>query len=124
EVCSAAFYLDNDPGVIISACLFADGASASIWTGRANDAVTPWKAHGFKSLHVPENRELLRFENRLGKLRNRLHRTVPEHAATAVDHLYHSNGAAESKPYMIAHSGGRDVIQAVKSRFPEQLLAE
>ena len=29
EVCSAAFYLDNDPGVIISACLFGDGAAAT-----------------------------------------------------------------------------------------------
>src|SRR5206468_10787001 len=26
EICSAAFYLDDDPGVLISACLFADGA--------------------------------------------------------------------------------------------------
>ena len=26
EVCSAAMYLDNDPGVLISACLFGDGA--------------------------------------------------------------------------------------------------
>ena len=31
EICSAAFYLDDDPGVIISACLFSDGAAASIW---------------------------------------------------------------------------------------------
>ena len=26
EVCSAAFYLDDDPGVLVSACLFGDGA--------------------------------------------------------------------------------------------------
>src|ERR1039458_2344046 len=26
EVCSAAFYLDDDPGVLMSACLFGDGA--------------------------------------------------------------------------------------------------
>src|SRR6185503_8381177 len=30
EVCSAAFFLDNDPGVLISACLFGDGAGAAI----------------------------------------------------------------------------------------------
>src|SRR5213075_2477850 len=30
EVCSAAFFLDNDPGVLISACLFGDGARAAI----------------------------------------------------------------------------------------------
>src|SRR5664279_227043 len=31
EICSAALYLDDDPGVIISACLFSDGAAATIW---------------------------------------------------------------------------------------------
>src|SRR5271154_2053075 len=30
EICSAAFYLDDDAGVLISACLFADGAGAAI----------------------------------------------------------------------------------------------
>jgi alkylresorcinol/alkylpyrone synthase len=30
EVCSAAMYVDNDPGVLISACLFGDGAGAAV----------------------------------------------------------------------------------------------
>jgi len=30
EVCSAAFYLDNDLGVLVSACLFGDGAGAAV----------------------------------------------------------------------------------------------
>src|SRR5690606_23009517 len=30
EVSSAAMYLDNDPGVVVSACLFGDGAGAAI----------------------------------------------------------------------------------------------
>ena len=30
EVCSAAMYLDDDPGVLISACLFGDGAGAAV----------------------------------------------------------------------------------------------
>src|SRR5471032_2877334 len=34
EICSAAFYLDDDPGVLISACLFGDGAAATIWRGQ------------------------------------------------------------------------------------------
>ena len=32
EICSAAFYLDDDAGVLISLCLFGDGASAAIWS--------------------------------------------------------------------------------------------
>src|SRR6185437_4170989 len=30
EVCSAAMYLDDDIGVLISACLFGDGAGAAV----------------------------------------------------------------------------------------------
>ncbi len=30
EISSAAMYLDNDPGVLISACLFGDGAGAAV----------------------------------------------------------------------------------------------
>ena len=30
EACSAAVYLDDDPGVLISACLFGDGAAAVV----------------------------------------------------------------------------------------------
>ena len=30
EICSAAFFLDDDPGVLISACLFGDGAGAAV----------------------------------------------------------------------------------------------
>src|ERR1039457_4674073 len=33
EVCSAAFYLDDDSGVLMSACLFGDGAAAAVWRG-------------------------------------------------------------------------------------------
>src|SRR6516162_10079887 len=36
EVCSAAFYLDDDVGVLISACLFGDGAGAAVLSKNAN----------------------------------------------------------------------------------------
>src|SRR6267378_2876178 len=45
EVCSAAFYLDNDPGVLISACLFGDGAGAAVLAGKpqTNRRRVEWK---------------------------------------------------------------------------------
>src|SRR5205085_9617680 len=36
EICSAAFYLDDDPGVLISACLFGDGAGAAVLSNEPN----------------------------------------------------------------------------------------
>lgn len=110
EVCSAAFYLDDDPGVIISACLFSDGAAATIWRGKpGRDRM---RAFGFDTAHIPENRDKLRFEQRDGKLRNLLHRSVPELAAAAVDRLWQQRG---ERPVgrVVSHGGGRDVIEAL-----------
>jgi alkylresorcinol/alkylpyrone synthase len=110
EVCSAAFYLDDDPGVIISACLFGDGAAASIWRGQP--AALPLRAFDFNTAHIPENRDKLRFEQRNGKLRNLLHRSVPELAANAVDRLWRERGERKVAR-VVAHTGGRDVLEAI-----------
>lgn len=110
EICSAAFYLDDDPGVLISLCLFGDGAAATVWSG-GEAAPDDLRCDGFDTLHLPEKRDLLRFENAGGKLRNRLHRSVPEHAAAAVKTLFDRNGQPDAA--VIAHAGGRDVIDEV-----------
>lgn len=110
EICSAAFYLDDDPGVLISACLFSDGAAATIWKGTPGP--TGLHCFGFDTHHLPAERDKLRFEQRDGKLRNLLDRTVPELAASAVDHLWRRRG---DRPVaqVVAHPGGRDVIEAL-----------
>lgn len=138
EICSAAFYVDDDPGVLISLCLFGDGASASIWSGQTG--ATGLQASHFDTIHIPEDRELLRFENRGGKLRNKLHRTVPEKAASAVSQLYQrrytnqpvispvmigsSLACDEGVDYVLSHGGGRDVLEAIAPCLPGQPLTE
>jgi alkylresorcinol/alkylpyrone synthase len=111
EVCSAAFYLDDDPGVLISACLFGDGAAASIWRGTP-PAGQPLRAFEFNTAHIPENRDKLRFEQRNGKLRNLLHRSVPELAAAAVDRLWKER-SERPVARVVTHTGGRDVLEAL-----------
>ena len=121
EVSSAAFYINDEPGVLISLCLFGDGAAAAILTGKNNyDDCRSF--HGFDTLHVPVEREKIRFVNSAGKLKNQLHRSVPELAANAVSTLY---ARLEKKPdQIIAHSGGRDVIEAIESALPPYQLTE
>ena len=120
EICSAAFYLDNDAGVIVSACLFGDGASAALW--RSTDTGGQWRASNFRSLHRPEEREKIRFVNAGGRLKNQLHRAVPQVAAESVEVLF---SFCSGKPdQIIAHAGGRDVIEAVEQRLPGYQLAE
>lgn len=112
EVCSAAFYLDDDPGVLISACLFSDGAAATLWRGTPPADAPPLRAFGFDTVHRPADRDKLRFEQRDGKLRNLLHRSVPELAAEAVAHLWAGRGG-RPVARVVAHSGGRDVLAAL-----------
>lgn len=116
EICSAAFYLDDDPGVIVSACIFADGAAATLW--RSAPGARALHCGSFQVLHRPEARDRLRFEQRDGKLRNLLHASVPEVAAEAVATL---RGQAEASGgpvgRLVLHPGGRDVLDALDKRL-------
>jgi len=114
ELSSAAFYLDDDPGVIISACLFSDGAAATLW--RSLPGPTGLRALDFQSLHLPAERDKLRFEQRNGRLRNLLDPGVPALAASAVARLWAARGERPVSQ-VIAHPGGRDVLEALAPVF-------
>ena len=119
EVCSAAFHLDDDVGVLISACLFGDGASAQVWSGSGGK----FKIGNFESLHMPKNRGKLRFVNYKGRLKNRLSKSVPSIVVDAVSHL--SSSQKLSKEMVpVLHAGGRDILDALIPVFPEHPLCE
>jgi alkylresorcinol/alkylpyrone synthase len=120
EICSAAFYLNDDAGVLVSACIFGDGASAALWRGR--DGGGQWKADRFQSLHKPDEREKIRFVNAGGKLKNQLHRAVPQVAAGAVGQLFENRSADPDQ--IISHTGGRDVIDEIERHLPQYRLTE
>lgn len=116
EICSAAFYLDDDPGVIVSACIFADGAAAALWRGTPGGVGL--QVGDFTTLHRPDARDRLRFEQRGGKLRNLLDPAVPRIAAEAVSGLRSGRIPAARA---IVHPGGREVIAAVEGVLGEKL---
>ncbi|MDX6767366.1 MAG: 3-oxoacyl-[acyl-carrier-protein] synthase III C-terminal domain-containing protein [Candidatus Methylacidiphilales bacterium] len=122
EVCSAAFFLDDDPGVLISACLFGDGAAAAIWTGKPATN-SPVCCDHFQTLHLPGEREKLRFDNAGGKLRNLLDRSVPGLAADSVAQLYHQRPMANGDTVLV-HTGGKKVLEAIRKVLPDHPLAE
>ena len=121
EVCSAAFYLDDDAGVLISACLFADGAGAMVLSSQANGGRrVKWTSSG--SLIKPADRNALRFEQKSGMLRNILTPQVPSLAAQSVGTVFDDTLArAGVKRHQISgwilHPGGRDVLLALRERF-------
>lgn len=118
EISSAAFYLNDEPGVLISLCLFGDGAAAAIWKGENQGG--QFRFQNFRTIHKPEHREKIRFVNAGGRLKNQLHREVPELAASAVAELFEMRSATPGR--LIAHTGGRDVIEAIERVIPSQKL--
>jgi alkylresorcinol/alkylpyrone synthase len=120
EICSAALYFDDDPGVLISACLFGDGAGAAVLSAQAGGSENPrieWKASG--SLLQPGDRDLLRFEQKAGLLRNILTPSVPALAGSAAKRVCDSVLAGAGVPRSdvrgwVLHPGGRDVLVALR----------
>ncbi len=122
EVCSAAMYLDDDPGVLISACLFGDAAGAMLVSDRPDPRkrLIEWRACG--SLLEPAQRDLLRFEQRGGMLRNILTKPVPQlaaqHAETVLGQvLARVELAKEQIKTWIWHTAGRDVLMALQKQM-------
>lgn len=120
EISSAAFYVDDDPGVLISLCLFGDGAAACLW--HSENGGDQFRFSNFRTLHKPQHREKIRFVNANGKLKNQLHRSVPSLAAEAVRELYELRSRDPDK--VIAHTGGRNVVEALEATLPGFQLTE
>ena len=119
EVCSAALYIDDDPGVLVSACLFGDGAGAALvskkWSGEGRRA--EWREA--VSLTDPAEREALRMETRNGLLRNILSREVPQLAAeranAVLEKLLFKHGLERKDvAAWIWHAGGRTVLERLR----------
>ena len=122
EVCSAAFYLDNDPGVLISACLFGDGAGAAVLSNEPlpDRRRVKWKCAA--SRLVTAKRDMLRFSHKNGMLRNILLPEVPQVASEAARKLFSESLVAagverEQITGWILHTGGRDVIRALRDQL-------
>ncbi len=127
EVSSAAMYLDNDPGVLISACLFGDGAGAAVLSRHPSPGPGPGPGPGSRriawmdstSLTVPAQRKALMFELRDGMLRNILSRAVSALAARYAQQVLETVlgraglGVADISAW-IMHAGGRDVLRELE----------
>ena len=122
EVCSAAMYLDDDPGVLISACLFGDGAAAAVLRSQPHETTRRVQWRGADTILSPADRHHLRFEQRGGMLRNILARCVPSMAGEFSERLFKKmlgkSGIAKSEiTGWILHAAGRDVLATLRERL-------
>jgi alkylresorcinol/alkylpyrone synthase len=122
EVSSAAMYLDNDAGVLVSACLFGDGAGAAVLSQQSRPPLRSIEWLDSASFINPAQRQALMFEQRQGLLRNVLTRAVPQLAASAAKQVFDSVlapaglGVADVNAWIL-HAGGRDVLLALERGF-------
>jgi polyketide synthase Type III len=122
EICSAAFYMDNDPGVLVSACLFGDGAGAAVLADEPNPRTRKIEWKNSRTALGAKDRDLLRFEQKNGMLRNILSAEVPALAARYVEEVLNralgdAGVGRERVTGWIWHAGGRDVLMALQARL-------
>jgi alkylresorcinol/alkylpyrone synthase len=120
EVCSAALYIDDDPGVLVSGCLFGDGAAAALVSKEPSGRSRRVQWIDAVSLVNPAERDRLRMEMRGGLLRNILSREVPqlaaEHARTVLHQGLQRHGMQMSDiSEWIWHAGGRTVLERLRA---------
>ncbi len=120
EICSSTLFMGPDPALIVSNSIFGDGAAASVLIADNNDAdtIAPAKIAGFSSIVHPEFRELLRYRQEGGRLRNYLSIKVPrigaKLAGKALDQLLEPRRLRRSDiRWWAVHAGGTAVLDRV-----------
>ncbi|MGE5307737.1 MAG: type III polyketide synthase [Deltaproteobacteria bacterium] len=117
EICSADMVREDDPEIILSNCLFGDGAAACLLTNRKDARGS--ELIDIASLTFPEYREKLRFRDDNGRLRNVIKTDVPglaaEFVAAAVDGMLKRHSIDRSQVDRWAfHPGGRKILDSIK----------
>lgn len=114
EVCSAAYFVDDDPQTIVANALCADGAAAVVLRAAAGDRGP--EVVRFASALDPEHLGLVGFGRRDGRLRVILDERIPDLAgplfARAVGRLLEPEGLAIGGISRWAlHPGGKRVLE-------------
>ena len=128
EICSATFYMDDDIGLLVSNSIFGDGSGALLLGNGVHGRGT--EILDFETLVYPEHRERLRYRTENCRLRNVLHKTVPELGAMSskkvIANLVNRNGIELAQiSHWIIHPGGKKVLDEVRDAvgIPETSLA-
>ena len=122
EVCSATLFMADDPALTVSNAIFGDGAAAALLRVTNKPVSGDILLLDFESVADPARRELLRYQQEGGRLRNQLSHKVPvvgaQLAARAVERLLERNQLdASAVKHWAVHAGGTSVLDQVKRQF-------
>jgi predicted naringenin-chalcone synthase len=123
EVCSATIFMGPDPGLIVSNCLFGDGAAAAVLDLASDgDDGAAVRLLDFESGVFPAYREELRYRHEQGRLRNVLSKRVPVIGGRTIRHvaerLLSRHGlAVDQIDWWAVHPGGTAVLEQVRKEL-------
>jgi len=130
EICSATIYPSHEPELVVSNCIFGDGAAAAV-LDIVPDNCTDGLASivDFTSGLFPQYREDLRYRTEGGRLRNCLAKRVPvigaKTATEVSSRLLDRHGLSRSDiDWWAVHPGGTVVLDQVakKLKLPDNAL--
>lgn len=119
EVCSATFFPSHEPELIVSNCIFSDGAAAVVVdASHSGNGRSLARILDFESGLFPEYREELRYRHQGGLLRNSLTKRVPvigaQTIAAVVSRLLARHGLHQDEiDWWAVHPGGTMVLEQV-----------
>lgn len=139
EICSATIVMGPEPDLVVSNCIFGDGASAAVVArSNENDAERIVTLLDFESLLLPREREMLRYRSVQGRLRNTLAKKVPIIAAKSIKEVIfrimeRNRLSKDQIAYWAVHPGGSQVLERIHKElelpagaldFSHQILTE
>lgn len=108
EICSAAYWMDQDFETAVGNAIFADGAAAAVLSSQA-DPTAFAKLEGFKTLRDERFLGDMGFTQKAGRLRVRLDREIPEKVSPLVVQMIRSL-EVNARDRVIFHPGGKRIL--------------
>jgi alkylresorcinol/alkylpyrone synthase len=122
EVCTATIFMGPEPDLVVSNCIFGDGAAAAVLE-RPRDGREPLlRVVDFQSGLFPRYREDLRYRSVNGRLRNSLSRRVPVLGGRTISEVAgkllarHDLEVADIDWWAV-HAGGSRVLDQVEKQI-------
>ena len=118
EICTATFQMSNDPSLLVSNALFADGAGAAVLRRGAPGL----EVVSSRTLHEPRYREDIRYVYRGGELHNQISATLPAKSGRVVEKLVRELLEREGLDrddidHWAMHPGGEKVMDSIQRRL-------
>jgi alkylresorcinol/alkylpyrone synthase len=122
EICTATIFMGPEPDLVVSNCIFGDGAAAAVLSRPPAGSRPLLKVLDFQSGLFPHYREDLRYRTIGGRLRNSLSRRVPVLGARTISEvagelLTRHNLDVDEITWWAVHAGGSRVLDQVEKQM-------